>query len=235
VSEEPDGNGTLSLCSQGWLGDAAINLEATDNHVAVGHRGIIGLRYSFEQAARHASIRGNQENVIVKAGRLASALDQSLDGWADPSDAFYGPPTLNIGHISGGSDIFTTPHHVMMDVGIRYAPGTFDHVVSYVGAAINDDITSAIFEHFDAAHVPPDGDLARTFLACANEADTDRRLVAFPAGCDARHFVNRYHTPTLIFGPGRLEQAHGINEYMDLAQWQRASEILALFITRWCV
>ncbi len=244
VSEEPDGNGTLALCSQGWVGDAAINLEATDNHVAYGHRGIIGLRYHFEQAARHASIRGGQENVIVKAGRLADALDRGLTGWSDPSDALYGPPTLNVGRIEGGDDIFTTPHRVTMDVGVRYAPGTYDQVMSALDDSLTRDLTprptetqpldSAIFQHFDAASVPPDGELAQTFLGCANTIDDDRRLVVFPAGCDARHFVNRYRTPTLIFGPGRLEQAHGINEYLDLAQWQKASEILALFITRWC-
>ena len=62
----------------------------------------------------------------------------------------------------------------------------------------------------------------------------DRRLVVFPAGCDARHFVNRYRIPAVIFGPGELAMAHAADESLDVAQWLAAVQALALFITEWC-
>lgn len=244
VSEEPDGNGTLALCAQGSVADGAINLEATSNHVAYGHRGIVGLRYTLTGEARHGSVRGDQPNLIVQAGQIAQALDNSLQGWSDPSDAIYGAPTVNIGRIEGGDDIFTTPSHCTMQCGIRYAPGTYEKLVAQVDAALRRELSDslpdlpsvkeAVFNHFDASSIDPNSPFATEFLECVQAIDPDRGRRVFPGGCDVRHFINRYHMPAVIFGPGELSLAHGENEYLDLTQWARASQILALFVTRWC-
>jgi acetylornithine deacetylase len=174
VSEEPEGNGTLALCAQGSIADAAINLEATENHIAYGHRGIIGLRYTIVGETRHGSVRGDQPNVIVKAGQLAKALDNSLKGWHDPSDAAFGPPSVNIGRIWGGDDIYTTPHRCTVDCGIRYAPGTYPKILKYVSQALNRQLTAetpelpavedAQFLHVDGASIAPDSPFATSFL-----------------------------------------------------------------------
>lgn len=244
VSEEPDGNGTLALCEHGYVADAAINLEATGNRIAYGHRGIIGLRYSLAGEVRHASVRGERENVIVQAGKLADALDRSLDNWSHPSDEVYGKPTINIGHIVGGDDIFTTPYGCTVDCGIRYAPNTYDAILTFAEQQMREQLAVHLpdlpsiretqFLHVDASGISPRDPFVSAFQSAVRAVEDEVELVVFPGGCDVRHFINRYEMPAVIFGPGDLALAHGENEYLDLVEWERASQTLALFITQWC-
>jgi acetylornithine deacetylase len=245
VCEEPTGDGTLALCQQGWLADAAIVLEPNDNHVAYGHRGLVGLRFTVEGQAGHAAASTRRSNAIVEACRLVEALNSALDDWAAPSDAIYSPPSFNAGRIQGGIDIYTTPHRCEIECGVRYAPGTYDAIMHHLQERIRqagtkqelqapDLLDKAVFVHYDAAEILPTSSLAETLLACVREVASDRHSGVCIAGCDARHFINRYGVPAVIFGPGPLAVAHGVDEYLPIDQWLMATEALALFITRWC-
>lgn len=245
VCEEPTGDGTLALCEQGWLADAAVVLEPNDNHVAYGLRGLVGLRFSVEGHAHHAAASLNRSNAIVDVCRLAEALDTALDDWNAPSDSVYGPPLLNVGRIHGGIDIYTTPQGCEIDCGVRYAPGTYDAILRHIGNHLQrewghrkpqlpDSLESAVFVHYDAAEISPLSPLAQTLTACIQEVVPDRQIITFPAGCDARHFVNRYGVPAVVFGPAPMEVAHAVDEYLPIESWLRAIQALALFIVRWC-
>jgi acetylornithine deacetylase len=244
VGEEPTGNGTLALCAQGWAADAAVVLEPTENHVAYAHRGIIGLRYLVRAQGGHASVTGSEANAILAASRVVPLLDRALSGWSDPSDAEYGPPSLNVGRIDGGESIFSVPAWCTIECGVRYAPATYEAVMAHMRDRLRqtdeygampvdlDDVT--VFCHFDAAKIPSDSPVARGLLSSVRKVMPDRRLVVFPAGCDARHFVNRNRIPTVIFGPGELATAHAADESLDVDQWLAAVQALALFIAQWC-
>jgi acetylornithine deacetylase/succinyl-diaminopimelate desuccinylase-like protein len=239
VCEEPTGDGTLALCSQGWLADAAIVLEPTQSKVCYGHRGIVGLRYGLKGISGHAGVLAGSKNTIVQVGNLAIQLAKSLDGWDSPTDEAYGPPSINIGTIHGGQDIFSTPYGCELECGVRYAPGTYEDILTYIKGKVeaNEDghlYQSEVFSHYDAAEVPHASLLPKLLVECAAQAIPDITLATFPGGCDARHFTNRYGVPAVIFGPGDLKQAHRIDEYIDVMDLVKASQALALFITRWC-
>lgn len=245
VDEEPGGNGTLSLCAQGYVADAAINLEPTDNQVIYGHRGVVDVRYRVTGEARHASVGSSLSNAIVEAGFLAHTLDRALEGWSDPTDSTYGPPSVNVGRIEGGDDIFTTPIECRIQYGIRYAPGTYKQILAHIDRYIRQHVPggetalgrveSKVFAHYDAMQVEPSSDFVQSFLATVREVEPDRELGVFRACSDARHLINRYNIPTVVFGPSQVALAHRENEYLDLCQWQLAIQEVASFIVRWCV
>jgi acetylornithine deacetylase/succinyl-diaminopimelate desuccinylase-like protein len=219
------------------LADAAVVLEPTSNKVCFGHRGIVGLRYWFEGQSGHAAVSGGHENVIVQAGKLSIRLDKALEGWSSPSDAIYGLPTINVGWIHGGQDIFSTPFGCELHCGVRYAPGTFDDILQYINRNLEvqgGSIQASIFSHYDAAEVPPGSPLPALLLNCAQKVFPEARMTTFPGGCDARHFINRYAVPAVIFGPGDLKRAHGIDEFIEVSEMVKASTILALLICQWC-
>jgi len=56
VDEETGRERHAFLMRQGFVADAALNLEPTDNHVIHGHRGVIGVQYHVSGEARHASV-----------------------------------------------------------------------------------------------------------------------------------------------------------------------------------
>ena len=59
------------------------------------------------------------------------------------------------------------------------------------------------------------------------------RLEGFRAACDLAWYAER-GIPGLIFGPGRLEQCHVANEYVETADLLHAAQTYALFVERWC-
>jgi acetylornithine deacetylase len=95
-------------------------------------------------------------------------------------------------------------------------------------------VQSDIFAHYDAAEIDPGSPLVQSLLECIHLLEPEKTITVFPGGCDARHLINRYHVPAVIFGPSKIHLAHAENEYLNLDQWQLAIQELALFITRWC-
>ena len=53
-------------------------------------------------------------------------------------------------------------------------------------------------------------------------------------GSDARLLTNYANTPTVLFGPGSIQQAHSINEFIDIGNYYKAIEMLADTIEEWC-
>ncbi|NRD79450.1 acetylornithine deacetylase [Bacillus sp. BRMEA1] len=47
-------------------------------------------------------------------------------------------------------------------------------------------------------------------------------------------WLGRAGIPTVIFGPGKLEDAHSVNEKVEIQQLLDFTKILAVFITKWC-
>ncbi len=254
VDEEPGGNGTLAACLDADPPDAAIVLEPTGMDVAYGHRGIIGLRVTAEAEPGHAAVAGRvPRGAIARAAEAIRALGPALDGWSSPQDAAYGPPSLNVGRIAGGEDIFSVPRHCEFEVGLRYAPGTAAGLLAAVRAALAPlpvarydspaDLRAEVFSHYDAAETPADHPLTQGLLHAASLARSGREgpttrggpsLTTFPGGCDARHFVNRLAVPTVVFGPGSLAAAHAVDEALPVEDLLAAARTLAWFIADWC-
>ena len=55
------------------------------------------------------------------------------------------------------------------------------------------------------------------------------KISGFKATCEMIHLVN-HKIPTVIFGSGKLEQAHKINEYVEVEEVIKAAEIYAHLI-----
>lgn len=47
-------------------------------------------------------------------------------------------------------------------------------------------------------------------------------------------WLGRAGIPTVIFGPGKLEDAHSVNEKVEIHQLLEFTKIMAVFIAEWC-
>ena len=47
-------------------------------------------------------------------------------------------------------------------------------------------------------------------------------------------WLGRAGIPTAIFGPGKLDDAHAVNEKLEIQQLLDFTKVLALFIAEWC-
>ncbi|MEM4765550.1 MAG: M20/M25/M40 family metallo-hydrolase, partial [Nitrososphaerota archaeon] len=52
----------------------------------------------------------------------------------------------------------------------------------------------------------------------------------FQATCDMSYLVNEARIPSVILGPGSLEQAHSVDEWVSVSELITAAKIYALII-----
>jgi acetylornithine deacetylase len=55
-----------------------------------------------------------------------------------------------------------------------------------------------------------------------------------PYGADMHLLVHQGHTPTLIFGPGDVRDAHAPDEHVEIAELETCTRMLVLTIMRFC-
>ena len=76
----------------------------------------------------------------------------------------------------------------------------------------------------DAANGP----LAESMVRAAQSAGIDCRAVGVPYGTNAAA-IAAAGVPSIVFGPGSIDQAHTADEWLSLEQLDRASEALYRF------
>lgn len=75
----------------------------------------------------------------------------------------------------------------------------------------------------DAWTVDPSSSVVRTAKSVLRAIGGNADPVGVPFGSDASK-LGRAGIPTIIFGPGSIDQAHAAVEYIELKQVQQASE-----------
>ena len=239
IDEEGSGNGTLGaiLSSKSTDYRMAVVLEPTGLDVVYGHRGMLAFDVVCPGKSAHGAIGGGV-NAISSAARAVLALEHLGESLGDLHEPGYTTPSVNIGIVQGGREIYTTPDQCVIRFSARYAVPQRDLVLSRVEsaiAALGSDLPAeyapyiAAFNDYDAAETAVDGGLPGHFVDVARTVRPDAGLVTIAGTCDARHFKNLLGVPTLVFGPGRLEVAHSADEHVEVDEILEAATVLATF------
>jgi acetylornithine deacetylase len=83
----------------------------------------------------------------------------------------------------------------------------------------------------EALETAADSSAARLASTVLTGMGLDGALCGMPFSCDASK-LSRQGVPSLVFGPGSIDQAHGAVEFVDLAEVERAVEFYRNFILR---
>jgi acetylornithine deacetylase/succinyl-diaminopimelate desuccinylase-like protein len=246
VNEEHGFTGALRL-GELWSGpsrflprppDAAIVAEPTSLDVVVAHKGVVRWQCHTRGRAAHSSQPELGENAIY---RMADVLEM-LELYARevvPTLARHpllGQPTLSVGRIFGGVSINTVPDRCTIEIDRRVVPGedphaAREHAVQTVAGMLSHD---PMVEHDPPLLVSPglSDELSHTLAAQLSETirrcGAPGRCVGVPYGTDAPAFAAA-GIPTVIFGPGSIEQAHTADEWVAIEQLRAATEILFRF------
>jgi acetylornithine deacetylase len=88
---------------------------------------------------------------------------------------------------------------------------------------------------FDPANIPMDHPLVGTVKEAYTEATGEAaQLEGMTYASDMRHLLNTGRTPTLLFGPGDVRDAHGPDEHVEIEELVAAARTLALTALRFC-
>jgi len=225
VADEERGGrlGTQALLERGLVrGDACLVPEPTDLDLCVAERGLWQARIHVFGRPGHGSRPREGVSAIEHAARLVLALHAADFGGEEHH--LLGRPTANVGTIEGGSAFNTVAETCVLGVDRRVLPGataesTEAEIVRRIDQAGVEGLRYRIeLDTFgEASEMPPDDPWVKQVGEAVVRA-TGRvpSVIGMPFTTDARFVRNQAGIPAVVCGPGRIDQAHGDDEFVEV-------------------
>ena len=88
--------------------------------------------------------------------------------------------------------------------------------------------------HWPPAEIPQNHPIVKTLChSHENTTGMKAQIHGFPAVCDAA-WLNKLNIPSVVYGPGNLMLAHGIDEYVETNDLILSSKAISSTILNWC-
>jgi acetylornithine deacetylase len=217
--------------------------EPTQLRSVIGHKGKTAVRVACHGRSAHSATPDRGVNAIHLAGDLISRIrERQADiAWSGTRDPAYDVPhtTLHVGVIHGGTVLNIVPEHCEFEFEVRNLPaddaravieairGDAADVVKSVAAA-DAGIELEIIHEYPPLETASDAEVVE--LAAELTGNRDRIKVGF--GTEGGLFSGRLAIPTVVCGPGSIEQAHKPDEFVATDQLQRCDAMMAALIER---
>ena len=245
VADEERGGkwGTEVLVAQDrYAGVAAcIVPEPTNLDVCVAERGLLVAHMTTLGRPAHGSRPREGVSAIETAAKAVLTLHAGDFG--DPDHPLLGRPTCNIGEVHGGSGHNTVAESCRVTIDRRLLPGmTLDDALAAVRARLetidDPDLRYELeVETFgEASEMAAEHPVAAQVGRAIAEA-TGRRpdVIGMPFTTDARFVRNQAGVPAVVCGPGRIDQAHVNDEYVEVSALVDATAAYATFLAGFTV
>lgn len=250
IDEEVGGNGTLALLRGAPGADAAVVLECCDNELHHANRGVLWFKLEVEGRPCHMGrIYDGVSAVdvgIEAVGIFKRYGDELVKNYGNHPDfsMHRQPVQMNIGIFSGGEWVSMVPARATIEGGVGFLPNR-------TLAQIRDDLRRVIGEngsewlrghhtltfpklHNDAFSIGAGHELAVAFRNALAAAGIFRGMNGWIVSCDARLMYHVGKMPVVVYGAGRLQDAHSRTEKITFGEIAEAALGLALFIEGWC-
>lgn len=253
VGEEDGGVGTLAAVLRGYTADGAVIVEPTELCVAPAHAGALSFRLTVPGSSAHACVREEGVSAIEKFIPIHAALmaleHERNTSFHDPLFARYALPyALCIGRVEAGdwpssvAESLTCEGRYGLAVGeeIPAARRQFEAAVARAAQAdpwLRDHppVVEWWGGQFEPAGIAVDHPIVTTVAeAFGAVTGAATRLEGMTYGADMRLLVNVGHTPTVMFGPGDVRNAHQPDEHVPVADLVAVTRTLALTALRFC-
>jgi acetylornithine deacetylase len=216
--------------------------EPTSLRVVRLHKGMIRLQLAFRGQAAHSGYPHLGRNAIEPAARAIGALARlraEMEAERPPhGEHFPEVPyaALNVGRVSGGSAVNVIPDRCTVQVGIRLLPRMdAGAMTERVRATVAQALPEERFELTSLGESPAmmldeQDPLHRELCGLVGQQRTESVAFATDAG-----WLQTVGLRCAVFGPGSIEVAHRPNEFLPIAEFVRAGELLDEIIRRRCL
>jgi acetylornithine deacetylase len=259
IEEEGPGNGTLALQARGIRADGCVIPEPTELAIATALVGGIYGIITVQGRSSHSTTYWEGVNAFEKALVVVEGIrrwrEKRREKREDPlyshaPQTSASSPLINIIR-TDGANIARIPSSVQVATRATVMPGEDPHRVA---AAMEETIRESsqedpwLREHPPAfiwivlggrsypAAIPHEHPLPASLSdsfsrVCNRKAD----FRGFVSPADMQHLLNiRPTTPTVMFGPAGIANAHTDNESVAVDDLVTASAVYARFIVDWC-
>lgn len=242
VDEEHAYRGVLSFIETlertGPTPAAAVVAEPTQLRVVRANKGVLRWKIATRGVSAHSSKPHLGKSAITAMARVILALEEDQQPPREPHP-LVGPPTCSIGVIEGGAQVNFVPEHCEITLDRRMLPGeTADGVIAHYEQLLDrvraENPGLEVEQHpphltDEAMETPADADVVQAISAALAELGHNPEPCGVPFGCDCTK-LSRAGIPSVIFGPGSIDQAHGAVEFVDIAQVEAALAFYERFL-----
>lgn len=222
--------------------------EPTNMQVTIGHKGKHSYRVRTRGLEAHSSLAPAGVNAVEYAAEAVTYLKGmarriAADG---PFDALYdvSHSTVHTGTIRGGTALNIVPKDCTFDFEFRYLPeigheGYFSEFDTYLRETLEpqmhaiDRTTGFTVEELSSIpglNMDPGAEVVTFAKSLAGRNDHGK--VAF--GTEAGLFQQRGGIPTVVCGPGSVDQAHKPNEFVSLEQIEKCERFMEKLMEHVC-
>ena len=194
-------------------------------------KGVLRWRIRTKGKAAHSSKPHLGVNAITAMSRIVLALNEDHERMQQTQHPLLGPGTCNVGVIHGGVQVNFVPDEAVIEIDRRLLPGEevpevlahyqvlLDALMKRHPDVIAEMETPMLQDWpFQTDAGEPLVQLAQSLLA---EMGRENGVSGVPFGSDASKF-SRLGIPTILFGPGSIDQAHAAVEYVECAEVEKA-------------
>ncbi|MYC52986.1 MAG: ArgE/DapE family deacylase, partial [Gammaproteobacteria bacterium] len=253
IAEEDGGAGTLAAIQRGYTADGAVVIEPTCLSLAPAQGGALNFRIHVRGRSAHGALRTEGVSAIdgfIPIYRALQALEARRNsGVADPLFAHYEVPfPLCVGTLRAGEWASNVPESLCFEGRYGVAVGEepaearamFEDAVA---AAARSDPWLQRYPpevewwggQFHPAATDPSDAIVRTVADAFRDIEgREPRIEGMPYGADMQLLVNVGHTPTVMFGPGDVRNAHRPDEWVPISELETVTRTLALTALRFC-
>jgi succinyl-diaminopimelate desuccinylase len=230
VDEEVGAEGAPAV--RDWVGEQGLVLdemavaEPTRCGPVVGHKGVLRLGVEIEGAPAHSSQPHLGRNAITAAARAVLALHAEHERLQRESTSPLGPGTLTVTLISGGTGYNVVPDRCTLFADRRVAAG---ESLQALEAQLRDLVSEASGlpvrcvpqKSIEPFHQDPDAPWVRRLAEWSGMAPA---VVPYGTNAWAYGGIAR---ELVVIGPGSIDQAHGVEEWVEVSELERMARILA--------
>lgn len=230
VDEEYSYRGVAKL-RESLKAAAAVVSEPTGMKMAIASKGCLRWRIAVKGKAAHSSRPSLGTNAIERMARVVRALEDTSSRLNELHHPLVGSPTLNIGRIQGGTQVNVVPDNCWIELDRRLIPGEEpEKVLSFYrdlldGLHASGEELEWSMEKPILQDQPMQTPIESAVVSCTAQvlkaAGLESSPVGVPFGSDASKLATA-GIPSIILGPGNIEQAHTADEYIELEQIENA-------------
>jgi len=248
IGEETGGTGTRFLINKGFRTDYAIVGEPTSLNIVNSHKGCCLVDVAIEGKAVHASIPQKGANAIAAMGNFIWKINNEYIPTLNKRiQEGVGSPTISFGVISGGKKVNVVADRCVLNIDRRWIDSeNYQQIIPELEKYLkevcseNKDLKYSI-----VAVLPPEGYFGPFFIPENHELVKMSKEAILVSGripgisslsgwTDGATILNA-GIPTVILGPGNMEQAHTADEWINISEIIDAVKIYLSLIFKICI
>ena len=219
--------------------------EPTEMQVAIAHKGKTGALCVCRGVEAHSALVTSGVNAIYMAADMVAAIRQIQQQiiLARQYDDDYSVPytSLHVGTIDGGTALNIIPKECRFKFEIRHLQSDDPQPIMAQIRSEAERIAAGYHQRFPAVDIEIDIFNQYPALNTEREADVvgfvqsllhDDRHIKLAFGTEGGLFQRRLQIPTVVCGPGSMDQGHKPDEFIARSELARCDDFLAALLAK---